>query len=143
MGRIMLIAISTMLYLAAAAQTDISIADSAIVAIPGQDGKGPTYKKVEKMPVYRSGEDRLYRYLNNLPYPLKAAVYQKEGTAYIRFVVNEVGKVVEISLAKSSGNTYLDADALKRVSKMRKWTPGYHHGQAVRVEYTKPLSYIL
>ncbi|MBP3614505.1 MAG: TonB family protein, partial [Bacteroidaceae bacterium] len=44
---------------------------------------------------------------------------------------------------KSSGDVYLDKEALRVVKTMPKWNPGKQAGKAVRVRFTLPVSFRL
>ena len=51
-----------------------------------------------------------------------------------QFIVNKDGKVVEVVVAKSSGNKYLDNEAIRVINSMPNWVPGRHKGETVRVQ---------
>lgn len=99
------------------------------------------FKYVEQMPVFR-GE--LYPWLSeHLRYPDSARVHNVEGKAIVKFVVDAKGKVTDIAILRSSGNAYLDEEALRVTREMPDWTPGRQEGKAVDVYYTLPYTFKL
>ena len=53
------------------------------------------------------------------------------------------GSIVDIKIAKSSGDENLDKESLRVVTAMPKWIPGEQGGEAVNVRFTQPVSFRL
>jgi protein TonB len=66
-----------------------------------------------------------------------------QGRAFIRFVVNTDGSIQDVQVLKSSGDMYLDKEAVRVVTGMPKWKPGRQSGKAVRVFFTLPVVFKL
>ena len=98
---------------------------------------------VEKMPEYPGGQAALFEYLStNVKYPVDAEKQKIQGRVLVTFVVNTDGSITDIEVVKKAFPS-LDAEAVRVISGMPKWTPGEQKGQKVRVKYTVPLSFNL
>ena len=60
----------------------------------------------------------------------------------VSFIVEKDGSVSNAKVQKSVSEE-LDAEALRVVNAMPKWTPGMQKGQAVRVKYNLPVTFKL
>jgi len=101
------------------------------------------FTSVERMPQFPGGQEALNAYLqNNLKYPRRAAESEAEGTVYIKFVVDEKGRVKDAEVMRGIQKD-LDREALKTVKSMPDWEPGKGHGQAVPVQMTLPVKFEL
>lgn len=101
---------------------------------------------VEEMPEFPGGTEALLEYLrSNLQYPERCKENKIQGRVIITFVVNKDGNIVEPAVVKSAGpeGVELDVEALRVVSSMPAWTPGKQKGEAVRVQYTVPITFKL
>ncbi len=105
-----------------AQQHDKDAADSAVV-----------FSIVEQMPEFPGGEKGLKEYLASVPYPDKT----KEGTVYVRFVIDTAGNVTNAAIARGV-DEILDNIALEHVRQMPAWKPGRQRGRLVRVQYVVP-----
>ena len=98
---------------------------------------------VEKMPEYPGGIEGLMKFLSeNVRYPEAASKAGIQGRVLVNFIVEKDGRISNIH-AINKVNDYLDAEAIRVVGVMPKWTPGMHDGKAVRVKYTVPISFRL
>jgi len=94
-------------------------------------------------PVFPGGQAKLYDYINtNIKYPPLAKQKGIQGKVIVRFVINEVGEVTNVKIAKSV-NSYLDVEALRVVRNMPRWTPGENGGKKVKVALTLPIGFTL
>ena len=59
------------------------------------------------------------------------------------FVVDKSGSIKDVKIIKSAGNAELDAEAIRVVKAMPKWTPGTVGGNAVDVKYFLPVQFRL
>lgn len=81
--------------------------------------------------------------LKNIRYPREAILRGKEGKTYVQFIIGADGRVSFPEVVKSSGNRYLDAEAVRLVSSMPQWKPGQKNGLAVNVNFTIPVGFKL
>jgi protein TonB len=95
-------------------------------------------------PEFEGGLKALYRFLSDhLQYPSAAMGIGKEGTAYVKFVVDENGKVGTLSMQNNLGYG-LDEEALRVVGMIPKFKkPGILHGKPVKVYYQLPIRFTL
>lgn len=97
----------------------------------------------EEMPIYPGGEEALFKYIrDNIKYPRESIEINSQGTVYTTFVVERDGKLTDISILRGI-DTFLDKEALRVVSQMPKWKPGYQRGKAVRVQFILPIKFEL
>ena len=98
---------------------------------------------VEVMPEYPGGIQALFEYLSqNVKYPEDAEKQKVEGRVIATFVVETDGSVSNVEVAKPAFPS-LDAEAVRVLSAMPKWTPGMQSGKVVRVKYTVPINFNL
>ena len=101
------------------------------------------YDMVEQMPEYPGGMPALFEFLmENMKYPKDAEKQKVEGQVLVMFVVETDGSVSDVKVAKKTFPS-LDAEAVRVVQSMPKWTPGKDKGKVVRVQYTLPVSFRL
>jgi TonB family protein len=105
--------------------------------------EGDAYTVVDEMPLFPGGDAELLKYLGaNTRYPQEAKDQNIQGKVITRFKVNADGTVSDVSILKGV-NAYLDAEAIKVVSTIPKFTPGKLNGVAVPVWYMVPISFTL
>jgi TonB family protein len=79
----------------------------------------------------------------NITYPKEAIKHRIEGTAYIRFIIDENGNVEWAEAVEGREVGYgIDEEAI-RVLKMTKWTPGRHQGRTVQQRKILPITFSL
>lgn len=101
------------------------------------------YEVVEKMPAFPGGIAELMKYLSsNIKYPVEAHKAGIQGRVVVSFVVNKDGTVKDAKIVRSVDKS-IDAEALRVISAMPKWQPGYQDGKAVSVRYTLPVTFRL
>jgi len=101
------------------------------------------YKIVENMPEFPGGRKAMYEFLSeNLVYPEMAKEQKVEGQVIVSFVVGANGSLSKIELARGIGSG-CDEEALRLVSIMPAWVPGFHHGKPVPVEYNLAVGFKL
>lgn len=101
------------------------------------------YEVVEKMPAFPGGIAELMKYLSsNIKYPVEAHKAGIQGRVVVSFVVNKDGTVKDAKIVRSVDKS-IDAEALRVISAMPKWQPGYQDGKAVSVRYTVPVTFRL
>jgi len=108
-----------------------------------QKGEDKVYDKVDVMPEFKGGEQKLFKYLGtNIKYPEKAKSSGLEGTVYVSFVIDKKGKISETTILKSVSPS-LDEEAKRVISGMPKWKAGKHKGKKVSVKYIIPIAFKL
>lgn len=102
----------------------------------------PAYS-AEQMPQFPGGDEALMNFIReNLKYPMKAAENGIEGRVYIRFVIDRVGSVTDVTVIRSL-DSYCDKEAVRVVKMMPNWTPGKQNGKTIPVYFTLPIVYKL
>ena len=101
------------------------------------------FEKVEVNPEFPGGIPELMKFTQeNTKYPKEAMDKGIQGRVVVQFVIDKDGSVVEPKVVKSA-DPLLDAEAIRMISSMPKWTPGKQKGEAVRVRFTMPVNYRL
>ena len=141
-------------------------ADSPTTQPSASSGEKP-YEVVEQMPEFPGGMKAMMEYLsNNVKYPVEAQKMGEQGRVIVGFIVEKDGTVSNAKVVKSNKYTMveiekdgtvvkkletsegaaiqeLEAEALRVVQSMPKWTPGKQKGKPVRVKYNIPVSFRL
>ncbi|MGN8226737.1 energy transducer TonB [Gracilimonas sp. BCB1] len=94
------------------------------------------YDVVDQMPEIEGGIKEVYK---NIDYPRAAVAGRIEGRVFVKFVVDENGKVKNPEVIKDIGAGCGEA-AIEGIKKV-KFTPGKLQGKAVKVYYTLPVSF--
>ena len=131
---------------------DEGLADSVFGdSIPGNGnatddvvGEEQEFPVVELQPEFPGGMEALMTYLqDNINYPEISRENNSQGTVIIRFIVGADGSIQDVEVLQSSGDIYLDEEAVRVVEGMPEWTPGKYDGKPVRVLFTLPLVFRL
>ena len=118
----------------------VDITDNMNIVVEEQVEEETVFQVVENQPEFPGGMKALMKYLqDNIEYPRVSRDNNSQGRAFIRFVVNTDGSIQGVEVLKSSGDMYLDKEAVRVVSGMPKWKPGRQSGKAVRVYFTLPV----
>lgn len=96
---------------------------------------------------YECSEKKLNEFLySNLHYLAKAVEQGIKGTVIVEFIVNEVGKIINIKIVKDIGGG-CGEEVIKIVEGMNKmdniWIPGSHEGKNVKVLIKYPVIFML
>lgn len=98
---------------------------------------------VEVMPGFPGGTLKMMEYLrDNLKYPKEAVSDNIQGRVIVQFVVTKTGDITDAKIFRSV-HPLLDAEALRVVNSMPKWTPGKQKGKPVNVKFSIPVSFRL
>ena len=101
------------------------------------------YVVVEQMPSFPGGDSALLKYLfENVKYPVSALKAQKQGRVMVCFTVEKDGAISNVKVARSVTPS-LDAEAVRAIKSMPKWSPGKQGGEFVRVKYIVPVTFRL
>lgn len=105
-------------------------------------GSNEKFYMVDVMPEFPGGEAGCIKYLEeNIKYPEEAKKKKVEGIVYVRFEINETGKVQNVSVIK--GKPELNDEAIRVIKMMSDWKPGSQSGKNVTVEYKMPINFRL
>ncbi len=103
--------------------------------------KDSIYNIVDEMPQFPGGISELQKWVSRrLKYPVTAIENNIEGTVFVAFVVNKIGKVVHPRIVRGV-DPFLDAEAIRVIKLMPNWKPGKHKGEIVNVSYTMPINF--
>ena len=98
---------------------------------------------VENMPEFPGGDLGLMKYIQkNVRYPAIAKEYNITGKVYVSFIVDKTGSVTNVKIVRGVDKN-LDAEALRVVKSLPKYTPGRQMGRPVRVMFTIPINFTL
>jgi len=120
-----------------------AVANSNVQKVVDIDDE-PTFFVVEDMPQYPGGEEALRQYIaQGVKYPEEAQSANLSGRVYVTFIVSKDGSVKGTKIARSSGYTVLDDEAIRVVKEMPDRKPGKQRGVYVNVSYTVPINFAL
>ena len=101
------------------------------------------YDVVEQMPEYPGGMGAFMEYLmQSIKYPEDAMKQKVEGRVIANFVVETDGTISNVEIWRPVSPS-LDAEAIRVLQAMPRWTPGKQSGKPVRVKYTVPVTFKL
>ena len=101
------------------------------------------YDVVDDMPQFPGGPSKLFEFLaRNVRYPAEAEKAGAQGRVIVSFVIEKDGSVSNAKTVKAI-HPALDAEALRVINSMPKWTPGKKNGEATRVKYVAPVTFRL
>ena len=101
------------------------------------------FQVVEQMPQFPGGDNGLFKYLaESIKYPVVAQESGIQGRVICQFIIDENGQVNDVKVVRSV-DASLDAEAIRVIKAMPKWTPGQQRGKSVSVQYTLPINFRL
>ena len=97
------------------------------------------------MPEFPGGMEAMKKYLaDNMKYPQMEMENGIEGKVYLRFVVDELGKLSDVIVLRGvSGGPGCDKEARRVVQAMPDWKPAINKGKACKVYMTIPVVFRL
>jgi TonB family protein len=106
------------------------------------DPDDPTlFLMVEVMPEFPGGEVALLKWISeNLKYPENAKKNNIQGRISCTFAVEKDGSVSNVRI-KNPLDPELDAEAIRVLQMLPKFTPGKNKGETVRVKYNVPVRF--
>jgi TonB family protein len=109
--------------------------------VPLHDDNQPLVK-VQQMPKFKGD---MNKYLaDSIKYPETEKKAKISGTVYVTFVIERDGSISNVKLLRGVPNgPGLDAEAIRVISAMPKWSPGMQDGHAVRVQFNLPIRFAL
>lgn len=97
----------------------------------------------EVMPKFPGGDAAMFQWMaTHLKYPEAAAENGIQGRVIVTFIVEKDGSLSSIKIMRGK-DPLLDAEALRMVKSMPKFTPGIVNGQPVQCTFTLPVSFKL
>jgi periplasmic protein TonB len=107
------------------------------------DDEEQVYITVEEMPSFPGGLDALHEYLkSNIRYPQEERDQGVEGIVLVSFIVREDGSLSDIKVERSISDG-LSEEAVRIISSMPDWEPGYQKGEAVSTQVQLPIRFAL
>ncbi|MDR1223665.1 MAG: M56 family metallopeptidase [Tannerella sp.] len=106
------------------------------------DPNDPTlYIKAEHMPEFPGGDAALLKWISeNIKYPENAKKNKIQGRVGCTFTVEKDGSVSDVHIVISV-DPELDAEAVRALQTLPKFTPGKDKGEIVRVRYNVPVRF--
>ncbi len=106
-------------------------------------GKYDIFVDYEQMPSFRGGYDALMKYLQeNVKYPPKAIEDSIQGRVIVQILIDSLGYVGDVKVAHSVSEE-LDAEVVRVVKTLPRFSPGREFGKAVSMWYTLPVTFKL
>jgi periplasmic protein TonB len=101
------------------------------------------YQKVDVMPEFPGGDMALLKFIaDSVRYPKIDKDHAIQGKVIIRFMVKEDGSVSDVSILNGISPT-IDAESIRVVKMLPKFTAGLLKGKKVPVWYVVPITYKL
>jgi TonB family protein len=95
------------------------------------------------IPVFPGGEEKLVQYItDSIQYPFVAKRTKTQGKVYVRFLVDSLGKVSDVTSVRSI-DYFLGKEALRVVKTLPDWTPGMKCGKKLNFYITMPVTFKL
>lgn len=108
-----------------------------------RNGKEFRYTQFEASAEFPGGLQAMFNYLSkNVNYPSRAKRLGVQGKVYVKFLVDKDGTVYDVSVFKGVSDE-LDAEAVRVVKKMPKWSPGTQKGIPVKSQFVLPIYFNL
>ena len=99
------------------------------------------YVIVEKMPQFPGGNGAMNKFLaTTIKYPVEAAKKKIEGRVVCEFIVAKDGTITSPKVLRGV-DPLLDAEAIRVLNMMPRWTPGVQGGKAVNSKFTLPIMF--
>lgn len=127
---------------------DLEIEPGEAIVIPvverlPEEEEVPILFMSQIMPEFPGGRKGLQKYIaNNIKYPKDAITDDIQGKVFVRFVIDDLGKVEQVSVIRSV-HPLLDKEAVRIVESLPEWKPGSQNGKNVKVWYTVPIVFQL
>ena len=98
----------------------------------------------EQRASFPGGMQKMWEFVrNNLKYPAVSRNNGSQGRVILRFKVLEDGRIDNITIIKSLGDSFLDDEAIRVVSLMPNWIPARQNGMNVFSLFTLPINFTL
>lgn len=99
---------------------------------------------IESEATFPGGSSELFKYIAaNVNYPTEAIEMNEQGKVYLSFVVDSMGKVVDVVVKKGVSSS-IDAEAVRVISTMPDWIPAVNsEGRKVNSAVMLPVNFTL
>ncbi|MCX7728286.1 MAG: TonB family protein [Bacteroidia bacterium] len=133
-------------------QTQEGSGDDNIQVPTEESGSGVIEEKapeiftvVQEMPEFPGGPMEMMKYIQkNIVYPPSAREAGISGKCFLRFVVNEDGKISSVEVLKGvPGCPECDKEAMRVIKSMPSWKPGKQNGKEVKVYFQLPINFTI
>lgn len=95
------------------------------------------------LPQFPGGDTALYEFVSqNLVYPQQAVNDKVEGNVFVEFIITVDGEVVNAKILRGL-TPECDAEVLRIVGLMPRWTPAVDDGKRVDARFVLPISFKL
>lgn len=106
-------------------------------------GKEIKHYDLEVMPEYKGGDRQLLMDISyNTNYPKRSRDSGIQGRVLLRFAVNQQGSITDIEILEGI-NSELNKEAVRVLSTLKRFKPGYSDGEPVEVYYLIPITFTL
>ena len=120
------------------------VSEEGMIVVDDEPEEEQIFQVVEQPAEFPGGMQAMYKWLSdNIQYPRISRDNNSQGRTILRFVVNSDGSIQGIEVIKSSGDMYLDKEAVRVVGEMPRWSPGKQAGKSVRCWFTLPVMFRL
>ena len=120
------------------------VEETDVVFVEEEVEEEKIFDVVEEQPEFPGGTAALMKYFkDNIKYPRVSRDNNSQGKSFVRFTVNTDGSIQDVEVIRSSGDIYLDKEAIRVIEAMPKWKPGRQLGKAVRVKFVLPVNFRL
>ncbi len=97
----------------------------------------------QSMPQFPGGDKALMQFLNeNIIYPTKAKEDNVQGMVLVKFVVDVDGSIIDPHILRSV-SPECDAEVMRSLSIMPRWSPAVEEGKVVKVDFVLPVAFKL
>ena len=126
---------------AAVASDPAPLSDAPDISL--QQDEDPVCSELDTPPSFPGGMSELMHFLSkNLKYPEQSAKNSIQGRVVVSFIVEKDGRLTNIQVEKSVAPE-LDAEAVRVISAMPKWSPGKQKDKKVRARVNQPVIFRL
>ena len=115
-----------------------------VAPVEEEEEEAAPFVIVEDMPEFKGGEKALLIIANRCS-DFKREIAKEndiQGTVYVKFVINEKGKVTNVGLLRGV-DPLLDKEAIKVIENLPDWKPGKQSGKNVKVSMQVPIKFQL
>ena len=130
-------------------EIDVEITEETVIEeivfeeAPEEEEVDEIFTIVEDQPTPPGGMSAFYKYVaTSLRYPAQARRMGIEGKVFVQFVVGKDGTLTDVQAIKGIG-AGCDEEAVRVISKAKKWSPGKQRGRPVRVRMILPITFKL
>ncbi|GAB3994368.1 M56 family metallopeptidase [Spirosoma daeguense] len=142
-GYVLALPLAASLLMCTQSEQDRPLASTEGVSRKSPVINGDVLTIVEEQPEFPGGMKKLGEFLGqNLKYPEAAQKAHVEGKVFVSFVVTKTGEITNVQIEKGIGFG-ADAEAVRVVKAMPRWSPARHNGEIVNVKYNLPIRFVM